>query len=95
MKRSQYTPEYKIEAVKQVLERGHRIGEVALRLGISEKSLSRWVKQTRQSGSSPNPSADDIKLRSENAQLKAELKRTTEERDILKKATAYFAKLSG
>ena len=95
MKRSQYTPEYKIEAVKQVMERGHRIGEVALRLGISEKSLSRWVKQARQSGSSPHPSADDIKLRSENAQLKAELKRTTEERDILKKATAYFAKLSG
>ena len=93
MNRRKYTPEYKIEAVKQVIERGHRIGEAAMRLGISEKSLSRWVKQARQSGL--RPSADDVHLRSENTQLKAELKRTTEERDILKKATAYFAKLSG
>jgi transposase len=88
-----YTAEFKAEAVKQVLERGHRIVDVGQRLGISGKSLGRWVREARQAGLSPT--ADDSSLRLENTRLKAELKRTSEERDILKKAVAYFAKVPG
>jgi transposase len=88
-----YTAEFKAEAVKQVTERGHTISEVARRLGTTNKTLGLWVKKMRQAGS--KSVANDDSLRAENVRLKAELKRTTEERDILKKATAYFARVSG
>lgn len=92
MKGTRYTAEFKVEAVKQVIERGHRIADVAKRLGVSDKSLYGWVRQAKRSGAKP---AGDDGLRSENLRLKAELKRTIEERDILKKAAVYFAKVSG
>ncbi len=92
MKGTRYTAEFKAEAVKQVIERGHRIADVAKRLGVSDKSLYGWVRQARRSGVKP---VGDDSLRAENTRLKAELKRTIEERDILKKAAVYFAKVSG
>ena len=86
-----YTEEFKSEAVKQVRERGYSVQEVARRIGVSPKSLYLWVKQSR-GGHVANEM--DV-VRRENARLKAELKRVEEERDILKKAAAYFAKASG
>lgn len=86
-----YTAEFKAEAVKQVTERGHTVKDVAKRLGVSPYSLYEWVGGVRQVRHRTN----DESLRVENARLKAELKRTEEERDILKKAAAYFAKGSG
>ena len=87
-----FTEEFKIEAVRQITERGHRVADVAERLGVSTHSLYQWRKRYGQ--------ADDLSLRREADQaaevrkLKAELRRVTEERDILKKAAAYFAKQS-
>ena len=93
MKGTRYTAEFKAEAVKQVIERGHGVVEVAQRLGVSDKSLYVWVKLAGQQAGKP-VTGDMIALRSEVTRLKAELRRAQEERDILKKA-AYFAKLSG
>ena len=92
MSGKRYTEEFKVEAVKQVTERGHAASEVASRLGISEWSLHRWLKQHRQP---PGQQAQAQKDGEEIRRLKAELRRVTEERDILKKAAAYFAKQSG
>ena len=93
MSGTRYTAEFKAEAVKQVTDRGHGVVEVAKRLGISDKSLYVWLKQSQQR--SQGPAKDDvIALKNEISKMKAELKRTTEERDILKKAAAYFARVS-
>jgi transposase len=94
MKGARYTDEFKAEAVKQVIDRGHGVVEVAHRLGVSDKSLYVWLKRARQQTAAP-ATGDAASLRSEVSRLKAELRRTQEERDILKKAAAYFAKLSG
>jgi len=91
MSNKRYTDEFKIEAVKQVTERGHSQREVAARLGITSASLSAWVKKF---GKGPKHAATIDDNQAEIRRLKAELKRVTEERDILKKAAAYFAKES-
>jgi transposase len=93
MSSKRYTAEFKAEAVKQVTERGYGVVEVSKRLGISDKSLYVWLKQSPQH--SGNNTKDDVAaLKKELSRMKTELKRTTEERDILKKAAAYFARVS-
>lgn len=85
-----YTEEFKIEAVKQVVDNGYTITETANRLGVHPTSLGGWVKRY----SSPEAQAKhqmDHSKDSEIKRLQKELKRVTEERDILKKAAAYFA----
>ena len=91
MSSKRYPDEFKIEAVKQVTERGYSLRDVASRLGVTTNSLSDWIKKY---GKGPEHAArlDDQQV--EIRRLKAELKRVTEERDILKKAAAYFAKES-
>jgi transposase len=93
MKRVRYTAEFKSEAVRQVTDRGHGVVDVAKRLGVSDKSLYLWVRLAKERQGLG--SGETANLRSEVSRLKAELKRTSEERDILKKAATYFAKLSG
>lgn len=89
-----YSGEFKDGAVKQVLEGGHSVSDVAKRLGVSKKSLYTWLRE-RGGRSRASKNAETIDgLKGEVAHLKAELKRTQEERDILKKAAAYFAKAS-
>lgn len=91
MSGKRYPEEFKIEAVKQVTERGHSVVEVTSRLGVSQLSLYEWVKRY----SLPEGERRElVGQTAENRRLKAELKRVTEERDILKKAAAYFAKES-
>lgn len=92
MSGKRYTDEFKIEAVKQVTERGHAVAEVAGRLGVSAHSLYQWINQFRSPSSEREATKDQA---AEMRRLKAELKRVTEERDILKKAATYFAKISG
>jgi transposase len=89
MSSKRYTDEFKIEAVKQVLERGHSVRDVAQRLGITTNSLCEWKRKFGQPDSVRRAELDQS---AELRRLKAELKRVTEERDILKKAAAYFAK---
>lgn len=91
MASKRYTAEFRAEAIRQVTERGYPVSEVARRLGVSSFSLYKWLKGANKT---PRLAARED-LRAENARLKAELKRVEEERDILKKAAAYFAKASG
>ena len=91
MSSKRYPEEFKIEAVKQVTERGHSVADVAARIGVSAYSLYEWIKRYSV------PEAERIEQAGQSAEirrLKTELKRVTEERDILKKAAAYFAKES-
>ena len=83
-----YTDEFKQEAVNQVAVHGYSVSEVSGRLGISDKSLYVWVKQF----SKPRKVREsDQDLQAEIARLKRELKRTQQERDILKEAAVFFA----
>ena len=83
MQRTKYAPEFKDEAVKQVVVRGHSVVDVAKRLGIPENVLYTWVSKFKKAD---EPLSNDLKvLQAEMVKLKAELRRTTEERDILKK----------
>ncbi len=91
MGQQRYTPEFKDEAVKQVTERGHSVQEVAARLGVSSHSLYKWVKSVRPSKEEQR--GDELlDAKKEILKLRAELRRVQEERDILKKAAAYFAR---
>jgi transposase len=87
-----YPEEFKIEAVKQVTERQRPVAEVAERLGVSIHSLYAWI---RRYGQAPAERELETSQQAEIRRLKAELRRVTDERDILKKAAAYFAKQSG
>ena len=91
MGQQRYTLEFKDEAVKQVTERGHSVQEVAARLGVSSHSLYKWVKSIRPSKEEQR--GDELlDAKKEILKLRAELRRVQEERDILKKAAAYFAR---
>jgi transposase len=91
MANRKYTDEFREEAVKQITERGYSVKEVSARLGVSTKSLYKWLGGVRGHRVAERASS----LEAENARLKAELKRVEEERDILKKAAKYFARASG
>ncbi|ATU19578.1 transposase [Klebsiella pneumoniae subsp. pneumoniae] len=81
----------KIEAVKQVVDRGYSGSSVATRLDITTHSLYAWIKKYGPDSSTNKEQSD---AQAEIRRLQKELKRVTDERDILKKAAAYFAKLS-
>ena len=88
MSGKRYPEEFKIEAVKQVTDRGYKVGEVARRLGVTPKSMNEWIKRYGDSGAQHQEiTAQQAELR----RLKADLRRVTEERDILKEAAVYFA----
>jgi transposase len=88
MSNKRYPDEFKIEAVRQVVERGHSVAEVASRLGVTTHSLYAWKKKYGPDAPEHQAKAAE---QAEIKRLKKELKRVTEERDILKKAAAYFA----
>ena len=88
MSGAKFTDEFKRDAVAQVVDRGYPVREVAERLGVSTKSIYTWQKQFSRPAKviqEVDAQADEIR------RLKRDLARVTEERDILKKATAYFA----
>lgn len=91
MSSKRYPEEFKIEAVKQVTDRGHSAPDVAKRLGVSQPTLYEWIKRY---GLPEDARLEQQTQSAEIRRLKSELKRVTEERDILKKAAAYFAKES-
>ena len=93
MRGIRYTAEFKAEAIKQITERGYSAVDVAKRLGITDKSLYRW-KLDAERHLKPADNLDLANLKSENIRLNKALKRAEEERDILKKAATYFAKLA-
>jgi transposase len=90
--RRRYTLEYKQEAIRLVAS-GQRVSAAAKSLGIVEQTLANWVKADKL-GQLRGLSSEQLNAeRMENIRLRAELARVTMERDILGKATAYFAKV--
>ena len=91
--RARYTLEFKQEAVRLV-ENGQSIAGAARTLGVVDQTLFNWVKASRQgrlTGADSKPvSAEQMEI----ARVRAELARVKMERDILGKATAYFAKVA-
>ncbi len=82
MSTKRYTDEFKIEAVRQIVEYGRPVAEVAERLGVSIHSLYGWKRQHGKGDVGRHVEQDQ---NAEVRRLKAELRRVTEERDILKK----------
>lgn len=91
MSGKRYSEEFKKEAVKQITEGGYAVADVARRLGTTTHSLYAWRQKY---GNNSQQAIKDSCQQTEISRLKADLKRVTEERDILKKAAVYFAKES-
>jgi putative transposase len=81
MSGKRYPEEFKIEAVKQVVDRGHSVSSVATRLDITTHSLYAWIKKYGPDSSTNKEQSD---AQAEIRRLQKELKRVTDERDILK-----------
>jgi transposase len=90
MSNQRYTPEFKDEAIRQVIDRGHSVAEVSERLGVSTHSLYKWINAVKPDKSERHEH-ELLEAKREILNLRAELRRTEEERDILKKAARYFA----
>jgi transposase len=88
-KRRNYTPEFKAEAVKLVLEAGLTQAQASRDLGVAESVLGRWLRDAR---ASAHPGALSEVDRAELARLRKEVVILRKERDILKKAAAFFAR---
>lgn len=89
--RRAHSPEFKIEAVRQVAEGGRSISEVARELAIRPEQLRTWRKQLQATGAVPLPPRVET-AEEEVRRLKRELEVVRQERDFLKKAAAFFAK---
>src|SRR6266404_3212723 len=91
--RRTYTPEFKTEAVKLVTEQGYAIAEAARSLGIHETLLRSWKQALETQGDQAFPGHGKLPaIEEELRRLRAENKRLLAERDILKKAAAFFAR---
>lgn len=89
--RKRYTEEFKSEAVKLVTEQGYSFSDASRRLGVHVSQLRRWRDQLEAGDQGDSLSSDE---RDELRRLRAENKRLQMEREILKKAAAFFAKES-
>jgi transposase-like protein len=93
-KRRRFSAEYKTETVRLIQRSGKSIGKMALELGIGESVLRRWVEQAEvEAGRGPEGALKRAE-REELVELRRENQRLRLEREILKKATAFFAKES-
>ncbi|WP_105608967.1 IS3 family transposase [Cronobacter sakazakii] len=89
MSGKRYPEEFKTEAVKQVVDRGHSVSSVATRLGITTHSLYAWIKAYGPDSSTNKVQSD---AQAEIRRLQKELKRVTDERDIFKKSRGVLRK---
>jgi transposase len=92
MPRKTYTREFKLRALQMMTGQGLSVAEVARRLGVRDNLLRNWKKAAAQYGNDAfpghaNPGSAEDELR----RLRAEVHRLRAERDLLKKAAAYFA----
>ena len=93
--RRRFTAQQKAEAVELCLQEGLSCNAVAQRLGLPSSSLARWVRQTRIDRGQPGPQAQGLLTSEELAELNRLRKENRElrmEREILKKAAAFFAR---
>ena len=89
-RRPRYSAEFKAEAIRLVRTSGQPVTHVARELGVSKASLLHWLEETRPPAAEPLTTDERTELQ----QLRRDVRRLREERDILKKATAFFAKHS-
>ena len=87
-KRRKYTDEFKQEAVRLVTVQGYKVSEAARNLGVNANLLSVWKRKYSDESSDTELTEDE---QMELARLRGEIKKLRMERDILKKATAFFA----
>ena len=93
--RRTFTPEFKAQAVKRVTEQGRSFVEVARDLDIGESTLRNCRRSIASAGDQAFPGrGTPLAQEEEMRRLRAEVKRLTMERDILKKATAFFVRVS-
>jgi len=93
-RRRNYTQEFKEEAVKLITEQGCSFAETGRNLGVNPNLLSRWKRDIEGDSGKLSP-ASAVSIQSELKRLRKENKRLRMEREILKKAAAFFAKESG
>ena len=87
--RRSFTPEFKARTVELILSSGKSVNEVCRELDLTETAVRRWVNQARiDQGEAPGLTSDE---RAELARLRRENRILREEREILKKAAAFFA----
>jgi transposase-like protein len=92
-KRKKYTKEFKLDAISLVRDQNLNIAEASRNLGVSAQMLGRWIKEEEsEDGQAFRGNGKLTPDQEENRQLKAQVKRLEMERDILKKATVFFAK---
>lgn len=92
--RRHFSREFKLEAVKMVTHQGHALAQVARDLDITRGTLARWRKQFEQQGIAAFPRGGTAQVPAEGQetrQLRRDLQRVRQERDILKKALAIFS----
>lgn len=92
-KRKHYENEFKLQAARLVVEQGYSYREAADRLGATSWSIRQWVQKFRATGDLP-PVGQVVPEAEELRQLRKDNKRLKMENEILKKATAYFARES-
>jgi transposase len=93
MSRKKYTREYKLEAIGLIRDRGVGIGQASRDLGIHENTLRAWLKDFAADPEHSFPGHGQMKPdQAELVRLRREVVKLRAERDILKKAAAYFAK---
>ena len=91
MKYRKFSPEFKDEAVKLVIDGSRPITQVARELGINEGTLGNWVNQYRRDHASDEPPLD-VSERARLREAERELRELRMENEFLKKAAAYFAR---
>src|ERR1700733_4599832 len=89
--RRSFTPEFKAEVVALVRQPGKTAGAVAREMGLTETAVREWVKQAGRDDGTRTDGLSSAE-RTEMAQLRKELREAREERDILKRAVAFFAR---
>ena len=92
MARKTYNDEFKTAAAKLVSEQGYSVKKAALNLGVDQGSIRGWVRKFAPAAQAPATDAPAEDLRREVQRLREENRRLLMEREILKKATAFFAK---
>ena len=90
----QYSPELRAEAMRMVLEQGLTQGDTAQRLSVPKGTIANWVAAAKQGRGPVSGAKTAQELEGEIARLRKELAEVKQEREILKKAAAYFAKES-
>ena len=92
-KKKQYTQEFKESTVKLVTEQGYKVAEAARNLGVNANVLGRWKREADEDGGQEVNNGKE--LQAELSRLRKENQRLKLEREILKKAAAFFARESG